>query len=69
MIKLDSYNVVPSDNGNFKTVTFKTDDEADIDITFPLDRKPYVDINGTVSVEDLLEALEIVKSGKVCIDL
>ena len=69
MIKLDSYNVVTSDIGSFKTVTFKTDDDVDIDITFPLDREPYVEINGTVSVDDLLEALELVKSGKVCIEL
>ena len=69
MIKLDSYNVVPSDNGDFKTLTFKTDDEVNIDFTFPLDRKAYVEINGTVTVDELLEVLEIVKSGKVVIDI
>ena len=67
MIKLDSYTVVPSNDGEFQTLTFKSDD-VDIDFTITKDRN-YVELNGTVNINDLLEAIELVLSGKVVIEL
>ena len=69
MIGNDSYTVVGKDDKKFKTITFKDWDDNDIDFTFPLNRQPYMEVSGSVMIDDVLEAIELVKSGKVVIEL
>ncbi len=70
MIKLNDYSVVPSEQtkgGSFKTITFKTDGGDKLSVT--VSNKTYVEINGTIDLEDLYEVVEILRSGKLVIEI
>ena len=69
MIRLDSYDVVPSENGSFRAVTFKNENENIIAFTIANDGDITVDIDDGTNATDVLEAIEIVLGGRLVIEL
>jgi hypothetical protein len=69
MIKLDSYDVVPSRNDDFKCVKFIDNGGYKIEFTIRQDKTVDVEIDGALSLEDVKRAIEIVESGEVMIKL
>ena len=67
MIKLYDYDLVHGTNGDFKSITFECEDSAKIDIT--ITDTVNIEVSGTVSIDDLEEAIAIVRSGKLEVEL
>lgn len=67
MIKLDSYDLVDGTNGEFKVVRFIDNGGYKIEFNIHKDR---IDVEvDCSSLEDVKKAIEMIESGKVCIEL
>ena len=68
MIKISDYSLINGSSGDFHTITFLTDSGYKITFTVHEDGEPYFEAE-TVSIDEIQQAIAMIESGKLEIEL